>query len=103
MLSRIPALTPGRELSQGEAYEYGAAFAAAAEEVLGPELAALVRRHLQALQESASTGWARQGGAARASATPPSTIPAPREIVAFLDGEYRYIAPAHELVSAASL
>jgi len=51
VLSRIPLASLAESYRLGEAYQYGEAFARAAAEVLGPELAVLVQRHLLTLQE----------------------------------------------------
>ncbi len=52
VLSRIPALTLAESYREGEAYDYGAAFDRAAAQVLGADLAAVVRGHLSLLQDS---------------------------------------------------
>ena len=75
----------------GEAYDYGRAFAAAAREVLGDDLAAQVRTDLVAMQE---TGLDRLEARATRLRQRYSAFdhPAAREIVAWLDGAYRYVA-----------
>jgi hypothetical protein len=93
VLSRIPALSLAESYERGEAYEYGAAFLRAAVEVLGPELGRLVQRHLRLLQE---TGLDRLGEIKDRLRARYADIdhPGAREIVAFLDGAYRYEPPA---------
>jgi hypothetical protein len=96
VLSRIPALTLAESYRLGEAYDYGEAFARAAAEVLGEELAALVTRHLGQFQD---TGLDRLGEAAiqrlreRYGAI---DHPAAREIAAWLDGAWRITREALE-------
>ncbi len=94
VLSRIPALTLAESYGRPDAYAYGAAFAAAAEAVLGRELAEQVGRHLHALQ---NVGLDRLGERAARLAERYGAIdhPGAAEIAAFLTGEYRYIAQAH--------
>ncbi len=91
VLSRIPALTLARSYDEGAAYAYGEAFAAAATTVLGPDLAQQVGRNLAALQD---VGLDRLGERADRLAKRYRAIddPGAAEIVAFLTGEYRYIA-----------
>lgn len=87
VLTRIPALTLAAAYREGDGYEYARAFQAAAEAVLGPELARRVHGHLSLLQD---TGLSRLGAAlpllrARYAAFDHDGA---REIVAFLDGAY---------------
>jgi hyaluronoglucosaminidase len=87
VLSRIPALTLAEGYREGEAYDYGAAFDRAAAQVLGLDLANLVRGHLSLLQdtgrdrlgETAQRLRARYGGFDHDGA---------REILAWLDGAW---------------
>jgi hypothetical protein len=87
-LFRIPALTLAESYRLGDAYQYVAAWDRAAEQVLGPDLAALLRRHLVAFHD---------GGLTHIEADIPRLReryaafdhPAAREVVAWLDGEYR--------------
>jgi hypothetical protein len=86
VLSRIPALTLAESYRDGAVYDYGAAFARAAEAVLGPDLAARVRGDLSRLQD---TGLDRLGEKARARLRERYAAfdhPGAREIVAWLDG-----------------
>lgn len=87
VLSRIPALTLAESYGAGEAYEYGAAFARAAEAVLGPVLGAQVRRDLLTLQDRGldRLGEARATLRARYQAF---DHPGAREIVNWLDGAW---------------
>ena len=89
---RIPALSLTESYGKGEAYEYGAAFQAAAQAVLGDELAALLQRHIRLLQD---TGLERLGEVKERLRARYAGIdhPGAREVVAFLDGEYRYVGP----------
>ncbi len=93
VLSRIPALTLAESYRTGDDYAYGAAFAAAAETVLGADLARRVARNLAALQD---VGLDRLGGRAARLAERYAGIdhPGAREIQAFLRGEYRFVAEA---------
>jgi hypothetical protein len=88
VLSRIPALTLTESYREGDAYEYGAALARAASAALGPDLGALVVRHLSVLQD---TGLDRLGDGAERLRARYGAIdhPGAREIVAWLDGAYR--------------
>jgi hyaluronoglucosaminidase len=87
-LTRIPALTLADSYRLGDGYAYGEAFRQAAEAVLGPELAPLVREDLLTLQDVGLDRLGdreaplreRYGGLAH---------PAAREIIAWLDGAYR--------------
>jgi hyaluronoglucosaminidase len=87
-LTRIPAITLADSYRMGDAYQYGAAFQRAAAEVLGPELGRLLREDLLVLQdvgldrlgEKEPLLRERYGG---------RDHPGAREIIAWLDGEYR--------------
>lgn len=87
-LSRIPALTLPESYRLGEDYRYGEAFGRAAAEVLGPELAERVRQDILVLQD---TGLDRLGEkeAALRERYGGETHPGAREIIGWLDGEYR--------------
>jgi len=88
VLSRIPALTLGESYAQWSAYEYGAAFARAAREVLGSELATLVGNDIHALQDSGLDRLDKSAERLRARYAGIDHDGA-REIVAWLDGAYR--------------
>lgn len=87
-LTRIPALTLVESYARGDAYEYGAAFRKAAVEVVGAELATMLHEDLLTLQdvgldrlgEREAALRERYGGVDHAAA---------REVIAWLDGEYR--------------
>ncbi len=88
-LFRIPALTLAESYAKGEAYQYGAAWARAAREVLGDDLAGLLGRHYRLFHDQglgrideATTTRLRERYAAVGH-------PAAREVVAWLDGEWR--------------
>ena len=88
-LFRIPALTLAESYQAGEGYEYGAAFQRAAQNVLGPELAALVARHLGLMHDSGLDRLAPSTSARLRERYAAFDHPAAREIVAWLDGAYR--------------
>jgi len=85
VLSRIPALTLAESYAEGDAYQYGAAFARAARVVLGEELAERVGRDLLALQDR---GLDRLGERRAVLRDRYASFghPAANEIVAWLDG-----------------
>ena len=88
VLSRIPALTLAESYSAGDAYDYGRAFAWAAETVLSAELAALVRADISQLQDA---GLDRLGEAAKTRLRDRYAAfdhAGAREIVAWLDGAW---------------
>jgi hyaluronoglucosaminidase len=87
-LGRIPAITLVESYGAGEDYAYGEAFARAAAAVLGDELAARVRDDLLILQD---VGLDRLGEreAALRERYAGDPHPGAREIIAWLDGEYR--------------
>jgi hyaluronoglucosaminidase len=87
-LSMIPALTLADSYRLGDDYQYGEAFRRAAENLLGPELATRLREDLLTLQD---VGLDRLGEKATALRERYEAIehPAAREIIAWLNGEYR--------------
>jgi hyaluronoglucosaminidase len=87
-LTRIPALTLPESYRAGVDYAYGAAFHRAAVSVLGEPLATMLRDDLLVLQD---VGLDRLGEkeAALRERYAPVDHPAAREIIAWLDGEYR--------------
>ncbi len=95
VLSRIPALTLAESYRGGETYEYAGAFARASEEVLGKDLATRVARHLTQFQDR---GLDRLGAACERLRAEYCHLehPAAREIVAWLDGAYRYAPDTFE-------
>lgn len=91
VLSRIPALSLSQSYRQGEAYEYGRAFAEAAVAVAGGPLAELIREDLSLLQD---TGRDRLEDATERLRRRYSEFarPAAQEIIAWLDGAYQFEA-----------
>ena len=87
VLSRIPAISLAASYRDGDDYQYGQAFLAAANEVLGPGLARRVQGHLTLLHD---TGRDRLGDALPVLRERYCAFdhPGAREIVAFLDGAY---------------
>jgi hypothetical protein len=87
-LSLIPALTLSASYALGDEYDYRSAWMLAAAEVLGPDLAQRVGEDLRLLEE---TGLDNLGKSAERLRERYSAIdhPAAREIVAWLDGEWR--------------
>ncbi|HEX7776804.1 MAG TPA: beta-N-acetylglucosaminidase domain-containing protein [Parvibaculum sp.] len=88
VLSRIPALTLAESYASGDAYEYGAAFMRAAEKVLGADLAQIVRHDLIALQDAGLDKLGARAAKIRARYAA-LDHPGAREIVRWLDGEWR--------------
>lgn len=88
-LSLIPALTLVESYSLGENFEYGAAFLRAAKTVLGDERARIVQADIIALED---TGLDRLGDRVARLRERYAKIdhPGAKEIVAWLDGEYRF-------------
>ncbi|CAN5641077.1 beta-N-acetylglucosaminidase domain-containing protein [soil metagenome] len=87
ILTRIPAISLAESYLLGDDYQYGQAFLAAANEVLGPDLARRVQGHLTLLHD---TGRDRLGDALPVLRQRYAAFdhPGAREIVAFLDGAY---------------
>lgn len=87
-LNRIPAITLSDNYRMGEKYEYGESFRRACIEVLGDDLGEMVRGDLLTLQD---IGLDRLGEKEKAlrERYGKSRHPAAREIIAWLDGEYR--------------
>ncbi|MET0395467.1 MAG: beta-N-acetylglucosaminidase domain-containing protein [Longimicrobiaceae bacterium] len=87
-LSRIPALTLVESYRLGDEYAYGEALRRAAAEVLGPELGARLREDLLVLQD---VGLDRLGEREAALRERWAGVdhPGAREIVGWLDGEFR--------------
>ena len=88
-LSLIPAWTLAESYKRGEDYEYGAAFLHAAKTVLGGDLAQLVQADIIALQD---TGLDRLGDRVPRLRERYAKFDhaGAKEIVAWLDGEYRF-------------
>ena len=89
VLSRIPALTLAESYAKGDSYDYGRAFIAAATEVCGAELAHSLHEDMILLQD---TGLDRLDIYADVLRARYASVehPAAREIIAWLDGEYRF-------------
>jgi len=87
-LTRIPALTLPESYRRGDAYQYGDAFRRAATEVLGPELGAQLRDDLLILQDVGLDRLDDKAATLREHYAD-SDHPGAREIIAWLDGEYR--------------
>jgi hypothetical protein len=88
VLSRIPALTLAASYAEGAAYDYGAAFARAAADVLGPDLAAAVTRRLMFLEDVGLEGFTPERRQGLQSEFAAFDHPAAREIMAWLDGAW---------------
>jgi len=87
MLTCLPALTLGDSYRLGAAYDSGRAFAAAAERVLGKQLAAMAAADLALLQDQGLAGMGDAHATLRARYAA-LTHPAAHEIVGWLDGLY---------------
>jgi hyaluronoglucosaminidase len=87
-LTRIPALTLVESYRRGADYRYGEAFQRAAVEVAGPELGNMIREDLLILQD---VGLDRLGDKEAMLRERYGGVehPAAREIIGWLDGEYR--------------
>ncbi|HTT97231.1 MAG TPA: beta-N-acetylglucosaminidase domain-containing protein [Rhizomicrobium sp.] len=93
VLSRIPALTLAASYASGDAYEYGRALAFAASDVAGKKLGDMLHQDILLLQDS---GLDRLDTMAERLRKRYSEFdhPAAREVLAWLDGEYRFEALA---------
>jgi hyaluronoglucosaminidase len=87
-LSRIPALSLTDVYRLGDRYAYGESFSAAAVEVLGAELAELVREDLLVLQDVGLDRLGEREPLLRERYSGLDLAGA-REIIAWLDGQYR--------------
>jgi hyaluronoglucosaminidase len=87
-LFRVPALTLVESYRLGDAYEYGAAFARAAETALGPELGELVVRHLNLFHDQGLDRIAEFVPRLRERYAA-IDHPGAREVVAWLDGAWQ--------------
>jgi hypothetical protein len=99
-LFRIPALTLVESYAHGEAYRYGEAFDRAAIETLGPELAALIRRHLNLLNDQGLDRISEQAPRMRERYAA-IDHPGAREVVDFLDGAWRVTREMMQAAEAA--
>jgi hypothetical protein len=89
ILSRIPMLTLARSYAKGDSYAYGAAFDDAARTVVGPELAALLRRHLILFQDRGLDRMDEATVAEVAAMYANVAHAGAQEVLAFLRGDYR--------------
>jgi hyaluronoglucosaminidase len=89
VLSRIPALTLAASYREGAGYSYGEAFRRAAVEVLGPEGGAAVIRDLLMLQDVGLDRLDDEQAADIRSRYQTLDHEGAREVLAWLDGEYR--------------
>lgn len=87
-LNRIPAITLSDSYRMGKDYEYGESFRRACVEVLGERLGTLLRDDLLTLQD---IGLDRLGEKEKALRERYGGVdhPGAREVIAWLDGEYR--------------
>ncbi|HEY0107410.1 MAG TPA: beta-N-acetylglucosaminidase domain-containing protein [Rhizomicrobium sp.] len=90
MLSCIPALTLAGSYRDGEAYEYGRAFARAARELLGEGLAEALRGDLLFLNDVGLDRLAANTVDRLRARYGAFDHDAAREVLAWLDGAYRY-------------
>ena len=88
-LFRIPALTLAESYAEGEAYAYGAAWERAAREALGEELAGLLGRHYRLFHDQGLGRIDDETAARLRTRYAAIDPPAAREVVAWLDGEWR--------------
>ncbi len=98
VLSRIPLLTLADSYRLGDAYQYGAAFNDAARKVLGEPLAAQVQLHISRFQQFGLPLTEAETIASLRARYAAFDHPGAREIVAFLDGEYRITREMMEAV-----
>ncbi len=88
MLSCIPALTLAMSYTEGDAYEYGAAFYEAATRVAGPEIAAMLQGDLLGLQDAGLGGMTEERKGRLRAKYAVIDHPCAREVVEWLDGGY---------------
>lgn len=88
-LSQIPAITLAESYRLGDAYEYVAAFQAAAREVLGDDLARAVERNITQFQGFGLDRLTEENMSRMRPRYAGFEHPGAREIVAWLDGAYR--------------
>ncbi len=88
-LARIPALTLVDAYAQGDAYQYGAALASAAERVLGKDLAKSLVGDLLVLNDSGLDRLSESAATKLRTRYQAFNHPAAREILHWLDGGYR--------------
>ncbi len=86
VLFRVPALTLVESYAKGEAYEYAAAWDRAAEEVCGPEMADVLRRHFRLFHDQGLGRIDEQTPRIRERWSAFPDHPAAQEVLAWLDG-----------------
>ena len=91
-LSRIPAITLAESYRLGEAYQYGGAFRLAAGLTAGPELAALLERHIGFFQDVGLDRLDPEIAGRLKERYAAFDHPAAREVLAWLAGDYRITA-----------
>lgn len=89
MLSRIPMLTLTALYRDGDAYDAGSAFQAAATEVAGASLATLIEKDLPLFQDKGLDALTGEETAALRSRYAAVDHPCAREIIQWLDGYWR--------------
>tara|TARA_R110000868_G_scaffold12110_2_gene58668 strand:- start:289 stop:1356 length:1068 start_codon:yes stop_codon:yes gene_type:complete len=89
VLNLIPALTLVDAYTQGDAYQYGASLAAAAETILGKELAQTLVNDVLVLNDSGLDRLAPSASEKLRARYAAFDHPAAREITGWLDGAYR--------------
>jgi len=89
VLSQIPAITLAESYLEGAAYEYGAAFARAAAEVLGEDLAAALQLNLTQVQGFGLDRLTEENVRRMRARYEGFDHPGAREVLAWLDGAYR--------------
>jgi len=90
VLSCIPSITLAESYRLGEAYEYGAAFGHAATALLGAELAQTIQHDILFLNDVGLERLAASTVERLKNRYSAIDHDAAREIVAYLDGEYRF-------------
>ena len=90
VLTRIPAISLAESYRLGEAYEYGAAFRRATAEVLGPEMGAMIERHIGLMNDTGLDRIAPDvAGRLRDRYASFADHPGAREVLDWLDGAWR--------------
>ena len=90
VLTRIPALSLTESYRLGERYQYGQAFRDAAEEILGQDLARMVERHIGFFQDMGLDRLEPDIAQRMRERYAAFDHPAAREVLAWLDGAYRF-------------
>ena len=90
ILTRIPAATLAESYRLADDYDYARAFASATRDVLGPDLAPLVQRDVYHLNDTGLDLLPPKVSAALRNRYAKIDHDAAREIIAWLDGAYRF-------------